>query len=71
MRDRNLEHPDVASALCTGYPTEHMEQPICPLCFQECETIYKNEYGEILGCDVCVSNFDAWEISDCFSEGNK
>ena len=33
---------------------------ICPVCGEECETIYKKD-GEILGCENCFEAVDAWE----------
>ena len=35
--------------------------PICPVCGEECETIYQDANGEILGCDQCIHEVDAWE----------
>lgn len=40
------------------------EVPHCPVCGQECEVIYKNRYGEIIGCDDCIDAVDAWEVMD-------
>lgn len=42
------------------------EYPICPVCGDECETIYRNSDYEIVGCDECVKTYDAWEVEDCF-----
>ena len=33
----------------------------CPVCGEETDTLYKNIYGEIVGCDVCIRTVDAWE----------
>ena len=35
--------------------------PMCPVCGEETDTLYKNIYGEIVGCDVCIRTVDAWE----------
>lgn len=35
--------------------------PICPVCGEETDTYYKNENGEIVGCDNCITAVDAWE----------
>lgn len=35
--------------------------PECPLCDEECQTIYRSCDGDILGCEHCVSSVDAWE----------
>jgi len=34
--------------------------PICPVCGEECETIKRQE-GEIIGCENCVTDEDAWQ----------
>ena len=35
--------------------------PRCPVCGEETDALYKNIYGEIVGCDVCIRTVDAWE----------
>lgn len=35
--------------------------PRCPVCGEETDTLYKNIYGEPVGCDVCIRTVDAWE----------
>ena len=34
----------------------------CPVCFEECDTLYVNAQGDILGCDNCVSVKFASEV---------
>lgn len=34
--------------------------PICPVCGAETDTVYKNVYGDPLGCPECVTEVDAW-----------
>lgn len=47
------------------YPdAPNYEVPHCPVCGQECETLYRNRYGEIIGCDDCIDAVDAWEVLD-------
>lgn len=42
-------------------------EPICPLCEQVCDTIYRDRYhAEIVGCDRCVEALDADSVSACF-----
>ena len=36
----------------------------CPVCGEECETVYRNAQGEIVGCNECVERVDAWEALD-------
>lgn len=64
------DHPDVARALATGYPNGKTQQyPVCPVCGEDCETMYKDWYGRYIGCNVCVSTVDAWDVEDCFPVG--
>lgn len=48
----NLEHPDITSALRTGYPSWelHHDPRICPMCG---ETPIDNESYEVYGEEVC------------------
>ena len=58
------DHPIIQNMERTGYPDgEEPRYPRCPVCGAECERIYMN--SEILGCDECVTERDAWEIEDC------
>ena len=34
--------------------------PICPVCGAETGTVYKNVYGDPVGCPECVTEVDAW-----------
>ena len=36
------------------------KEPICPICGKECERFYKFG-GQIIGCDMCVKEVDAYE----------
>ena len=61
------DHPIIRNMERTGYPDgKEPPQPHCPVCGEECETIYLDRYGAYVGCDVCVETKDAWEVSDCF-----
>lgn len=42
--------------------------PVCPICGQECETIYRDENHVIVGCDECVSTANAWDVDECFPQ---
>ena len=35
----------------------------CPVCGSECNLFYQNENNEIVGCEQCVHEIDAWEYS--------
>lgn len=41
---------------------EEQEPPICPVCEYECETFYYGIDSDIIGCENCVSNKDAWQV---------
>ena len=40
--------------------------PICPICGQECDLVYKDYRNEIIGCDDCLTAFNAYEEEECF-----
>ena len=40
-------------------PDDHI--PICPVCGKECDTVYLDYEGEVVGCDRCVFMKDAYE----------
>lgn len=61
------DHPVIRNMERTGTPDGEPEvYPICPICGQTCDTIYKDRENEIVGCDNCVKRSDAWEESSCF-----
>lgn len=40
------------------------KNPVCPVCGEECETLYQRHTmrsSEIVGCDNCLDTLDAWE----------
>jgi hypothetical protein len=46
----------------TDYPDPPYRHPVfCPVCGNECDWIYENELGEVVGCDGCLSEMDAYE----------
>lgn len=63
------DHPVIQNMERTGYPDgKEPTYPRCPICGEDCETMYKDRYGAYIGCDVCVETKDAWEVPDCFPE---
>lgn len=42
-------------------------RPHCPVCGDECAIIYK-QGNEILGCENCITQGDAWEEPACMEE---
>ena len=57
MRD----DPIIRSLEDTGLPPWAKKRPVCPVCGDECETLYKDCSGEVFGCENCVETVDAWE----------
>lgn len=41
-------------------------EPRCPLCLEECDSIYKDAYGEVLGCENCIEKVDAADCQECY-----
>ena len=61
------DDPVIRNMERTGYPDgKEPEHPICPVCGEECETIYVDMFGELFACDNCVSTKNAWEAAECF-----
>lgn len=62
------DDPRILRTMATGYPDGEPEYPHCPLCGEECGSIYKDGNGDILGCEQCVSVKNAWDVDQCFRE---
>lgn len=63
------DHPVIRNMERTGFPDgKEPATPKCPCCGEECETIYTDRYGAHIGCDICVTTKNAWEVKDCFPE---
>lgn len=60
----DLEHPEITNALRTGYPHKMPPVPRCPICNEECSTIYIDYYGNAAGCEECIGTADAYEYFD-------
>lgn len=43
---------------------DYEPQPKCPVCGEECETIYLDREGDPCGCEWCTSKVDSWEWYD-------
>lgn len=50
--------PWIREAERFGVPSE--PDPICPICNEEAEEFFVDQYGEILGCEHCVRKVDAY-----------
>ena len=45
-------------------PPVQKDNPICPVCGEECETIYTDINSEVCGCENCLNEYDAWDYFD-------
>ena len=45
-------------------PPVQKDNPVCPVCGEECETIYTDINSEICGCENCLTEYDAWDYFD-------
>ena len=43
-----------------GEPPVLKPTPVCPVCGEECETVWVNTNGEVVFCDNCIEKF-LWE----------
>lgn len=45
------------------YPSPPPEppMPVCPECGQECERVYLDVNGRVIGCDNCILELNAYE----------
>lgn len=63
------DDPYISFAERTGHaPWQNVKQPICPVCGAECEIVYKDVSNEIVGCDECLTGYDATDEEACFPE---
>lgn len=64
---QNIEHPIIREIEKSGYPYsyENVKYPRCPICNEETSAFYRNiETGDIVGCNCCVKEIDAWETQE-------
>ena len=54
------DHPDIQRMERDGALFPELPDPTCPICGKECETIYQDETGDVIGCDCCVKTLNAW-----------
>ena len=61
------DHPVIRNMMRAGTPDgKASEYPVCPVCGSECDTVYRQDNGEIVGCEECLHSISAWEASECF-----
>lgn len=54
--------PWIRDAELNGVPDD---DPVkCPICGEECDTIFEDRYGNLFGCDQCIRKRDAWEYQE-------
>ena len=59
------DHPVVVACERTGYPPGMEPKAYtCPICGEECETLYRVLSGAVVGCEKCVDALDARERRD-------
>ena len=51
--------PWIREAETNGVPDD--DPVFCPVCDEECETIYKDNFGEVFGCEHCISTQESYE----------
>jgi hypothetical protein len=59
------DHPVIRNMERTGHPYgKEPETPRCPVCRSETDTLYRNDNFDIVGCDECLTAYDAWELME-------
>lgn len=48
-------------------PPDPEPMPRCPVCGEECETVYVDRANAVVGCNECIEAYDAlfWEENQC------
>lgn len=60
------DHPVIVACERAGYPPGMEPKAYtCPICGEECETVYLNFVREPVGCDVCLT---AKDVNDYYEE---
>ena len=61
--ERIVDHPIVESLDKTGLPPwDDGKAPTCPVCGEECDTLYYSKDGDVVGCNECLTAYDAWDL---------
>ena len=45
--------------------------PVCPICEEQCEELYYDRAGELVGCNNCITARDAFEVLDEIMENDE
>lgn len=67
--ERVPDHPVVRDLMRSGYPDGKVPaEPVCPVCGRECWHVFRDRYGDIVGCDECLKEIDARDVPECFPD---
>lgn len=60
------DHPDIERAQRTGYPDAREDREnVCPICGGGGGYLfYKNQDGEVVGCEVCLTTIEPYEYEE-------
>ena len=47
------------------------EPVFCPVCDEECETIYRDKFGEVFGCENCITTQESYEWAEAQRESER
>lgn len=61
--------PRIREAERDGYPS--WDSVICPICDEECETIYRDISGNVVGCEQCLTKQDSYEWAEEEKEADR
>lgn len=42
-------------------PPDYADNPQCPVCGSETDTIFIDKYGDVVGCEECITRRDAFD----------
>ena len=62
--------PYIREAERWGMPP-YEEPPNCPVCGCSCNTVFMDKWNNVVGCDTCMTEKDAWEWWEDEKEANK
>ncbi|MGM9598646.1 MAG: hypothetical protein ACI3VY_01865 [Faecousia sp.] len=56
------DHPVIRNMMSSGYPDgKELSDPICPVCGEECSTVFKDIERNIVGCENCIIELNAYD----------
>lgn len=74
MGYNQCQHPDITTALIHGY-LRRPQWPMCPVCGEECDTLFLSFTRDVVACDGCVTypaeyvdTVDAWEAMEGYGQ---